>query len=89
MQILFKEDMTFLVSKILQESITKTDTIASPSIDHSLILFVLKLDKESQKGRGLWKFDNSKLSDENFVLEMKGHIAMPMETLKKIYLMTR
>ena len=61
MQILFKEDMTFLVSKILQESITKTDTIASPSIDHSLILFALKLDKESQKGRGLWKFNNSKL----------------------------
>ena len=39
----------FFVSNILQESITKTDIIASHFSDHSLRLLTLKLDKGSQK----------------------------------------
>ena len=47
------------------------------------ILLTVKLDKESQRGRGLWKFNNSLLSDEYFVLKMKDHIPMSIETFNK------
>ena len=80
---IFNEDLTFFVSNILQESITKTDIISSLSSKHSLIQLALKLDKESQRGTGLWKFNDSLLSDENFVLKMKDHIAASVETLNK------
>ena len=70
------------------ESITKADIIASFSSDHSSTLLGLKLDKESQRGRSLWKFGNYLLSDEGFVPKTKDYIAMSIETLnKKIYLM--
>ena len=80
---LFKKDLAFFVSNIIQESITKTDTIDSFSSDASLTLLTLKLDKESQRGRGLWKFNNSLLSDKDFVLKMKDHLAVSIETLNK------
>ena len=52
---IFKEDLTFFVSNIPQESITKTDIIPSLSSHHSPILLAIKLNKEPQRGRGLWK----------------------------------
>ena len=50
---IFKEDLTFFVSNIPQESITKTDVIPSLSSDHYPILLAIKLNKEPQRGRGL------------------------------------
>ena len=80
---IFKEELTFLISKILQESISKTDIIFPHSSDHSPTLLTLKLDKKSQKGKGLWKFNNFLLPDEEFVLKIKDHIAMSIENLSK------
>ena len=63
---IFTEDLAFFVSNMLHECITKTDIIAFFYNDLSLILLALKLDKLSQTGRGLWKFSNSLLFDEDF-----------------------
>ena len=49
----------------------------------SPVLFALKLDKEFQRGRGLWKYYNSLLPDEDFVLKMKDYVAMSIGTLNK------
>ena len=86
LKVIFKENLTFFISNILQESITKTDIIASLSSQHSLTPHALKLDKNSERGRGLWKFSNSLLSDEDFVLKMKGRITMSIETLNRKYI---
>ena len=81
---ILKEDLTFFfVSNILQGSITTTDIIASHFSDHSLRLLTLKLDEGSQKWRGWWKFNNSLVSDENVVFELKDHTAVLIETLNK------
>ena len=41
------------------------------------------LGKESQRRKVLRKFNNSLLPDEDFVLKMKDHLAMSVETLNK------
>ena len=68
----------FFVSNVflvLQESIHKTDVLASFCSDHSPILFVLDMIKEGQMGKGLWKFNSSLLSNKKFVCNMKNYIA--------------
>ena len=68
---IFKEDLTFFVSNILQESITKTDIIASLSSSHSLTLLVLKVDKESQQEEIHGNLITLRLTDEDFFFKIK------------------
>ena len=68
---IFKEGLTFFVSNILQESITKTDIIASLSSAHSLTLLVLKVDKESQQEEIHGNLITLRLTDEDFFFKSK------------------
>ena len=49
----------FFVSNLLQEPVDKTDVLAASSTDHSPLLFSLDLCKDENRGKRLWKFNNS------------------------------
>ena len=65
----------FLISNILQESIIKTDVLASFSTDHSPIFFSLQLKDMPARGKGFWKFKNSLTSNAEYVEKMKNQIS--------------
>ena len=64
----------FFVSNSLQEAIKNVDILASFSTDHSPIIITLSKLNEFTKGKGLWKFNNSLISNEHYVEKMKNHI---------------
>ena len=65
----------FFVSNSLQEAIKSVDILASFSTDHSPIFITLSKLDEFTKGKGLWKFNNSLISNEENVEKMKNHIS--------------
>ena len=65
----------FFVSNSLQEAIKSIDILASFSTDHSPIFILLSKLNEFTKGKGLWKFNNSLISNEDYVEKMKNHIS--------------
>ena len=58
-------DYIFL-SNSLQEFANNTDMLPSILSDHSPVILSLNEDKDTNRGRGIWKFNNSLLSIENF-----------------------
>ena len=64
----------FLISNILQESIIKTDVLASFCTDHSPIFFSLQLKDMPTRGKGFWKFNNSLTSNAEYEEKMKSQI---------------
>ena len=71
----------FLISNIQQESIIKTDVIASFCTDHSPIFFSLQLRGMPTRRKGFWKFKNSLTSNAEYVEKMKNQIS---ETLRML-----
>ena len=66
----------------MQVSVKNTDVLASLLPDHSPITFsCLKIEK-SNRGRHLWKFDNSLIENVEHVLQMKKFI---LDTLKELF----
>ena len=64
----------FFVSNILQDFVKKTDVFASFATDLSTIFFSFGKGNDSLRGRGLWKFNNSLISDRKYIESMKKHI---------------
>ena len=52
----------------MQVSVKKTDIVASLLTDHSPITFSCLKNEESNRGRGLWKFNNCLIENEEYVL---------------------
>ena len=71
----------FLISNILQESVIKTDVLASFCTDHSPIFFSLQLKDMPTRGKGFWKFNNSLTSNDDYVEKMKNQIS---ETIRML-----
>ena len=71
----------FLISNILQESVIKTDVLASFCTDHSPIFFSLQLKDMPTRGKGFWKFKNSLTSNDDYVEKMKNQIS---ETIRML-----
>ena len=65
----------FFVSNSLQEAIKSADILATFSTDHSPTFITLSKLNEFTKGKGLWKFNNSLISNENYVEKMKNHVS--------------
>ena len=61
----------FYISISVQVSVKKTDVPASLLTDHSPITFSYFKNEESNRGRGLCKFNNSLLKNVEHVLQMK------------------
>ena len=74
--------VSFFVSNLLQESVNKMEVLAAFSTDHSLLLFSLDLRKDENRGKGLWKFNNSLSMNSDFQTKMKFHIKSTLETLE-------
>ena len=72
----------FFLSNLLQESVNKTGILAAFSTNHSPLLFSLKLRKDENRGKGLWKFNNSLSMNSDFQTKMKFHIKSTLETLE-------
>ena len=64
----------FFISNI-QESIIKTDVLASFCTDHSPIFFSLQLKDMPTQGKGFWKFNSSLSSNDDYVEKMKNQIS--------------
>ena len=75
----------FLISKILQESIIKTDVLAFFCTDHSSIFFSLQLKIMPTRGKAFWKFNSSLTSNAEYVEKMKYHLKKKnSETLRML-----
>ena len=71
------------VSNLPQYSVNKPDVLAAFSTDHSSLLFSVDLRKDQNRGKWLWKFNNSLTMNSDFVTKMNFHIESPLETLEK------
>ena len=84
-QIFYKEDkIIFFVSNILQESIKDAKILPALSSAYSTILFSLVSTELSSKGKGLWKFNNPPLLNEEFVTKLRNYIHKLMKWPMKI-----
>ena len=61
----------FFVSNTLRDLVKKTDVFASFSTDQ---FFSFEKGNGSLRGRGLWKFNKSLISDSKYIESMKKHI---------------
>ena len=68
----------------LQESVNKTDVLVEFSTDHSPLLFSPDLPKVENRGKGLWKFNNSLSINSDFATKMKHCIKSTIQTLEKV-----
>ena len=66
----------------MQVSVKNTDVLASLLTDHSPITFSYCKNEESNRGRGLWKFNNSLIENEEYVHQMKKFIS---DTLNELF----
>ena len=70
------------ISNSMQVSVKNTDVLASLLSDHPPITFSCFKNEESTRGRGLWKFNNSLIENEEYVLQMKKFI---LDTLNELF----
>lgn len=80
----------FLVSNTLLNMVQESEILASYKSDHSPVLLNLKLN-EFTHGKGLWKFNNSLLYDNDFlktinqkIHEIKQRYALPVYNIDSI-----
>ena len=66
----------------MQVSVKNTDILASLLTDHSPIMFSFCENEKSNRGRGLWKFNNSLIENEECVHQIKKFIS---NTLNKLF----
>ena len=59
----------------MQVSAKNTDVLAFLLTDHSPITFSHCKNEESNRGRGLWKFNNSLIENKEYVHQMKKFIS--------------
>lgn len=64
----------WIVATELLYNTSHCDIKPSIKTDHSLITLQLKANSDIKRGKGLWKFDNSLLSDDLFVDYLNGMI---------------
>ena len=60
-----------LISQNFQEIAKHTEILNTISIDHSPVLCSFQNLNQCQRGVGLWKFNNSLVSNEEYVLRLK------------------
>ena len=70
------------ISNSMEFSVKNTDVLAPLLTDHSPIKFSCFKNEESNRGRGLWKFNNSLIENEEYVLQMKKFI---LDTLNELF----
>ena len=65
----------------MQKSIKDTEILPALSSDHFPILFSLDSTEPASEGKGLWKFNNSLLLNEEFVTKMRNYIPLKLNEM--------
>ena len=73
----------FFISNNIQEIVKDSDILAAFSTDHLLVIFSLLFKKDKNRGKGLWKFNNSLTANDEFVDKMKIYIKDILENMDK------
>ena len=73
----------FFISNNIQENVKDSDILVAFSTDHSPVIFSLLLNKDKNRGKGLWKFNNSLTANDEFVEKMKIYIKDILENMDK------
>ena len=71
----------FLISNFLQETIIRADVLVSFCSDHSPITFTIAFELNNKRGKGLWKFNKSFLSNDEYTNKLKNHISESLTIL--------
>ena len=66
----------------MQVSIKNIDVLVSFLTDHSPVTFSCLKNEESNRGRGLWKFNYSLIENVEYVLQMKKFL---LDTLNELF----
>ena len=64
----------FFISNTLQDLVRKTDVFAPFSTDHSPVSFSFGKGNDYVRGKGLWKFYKSLISNSKYIESTKKHI---------------
>ena len=81
-------DYIFISNKLHNFS-NKAIILPAFKIDHSPVSVIISNYNEIKPGPGLWKFNNSQISDENFTEKLKNFIENLKVDLESILLMTK
>ena len=65
----------------MQVSIKNIDVLVSFLTDHSPVTFSCLKNEESNRGRGLWKFNNSLIENVEYVFQVKRLILFTLNQL--------
>ena len=65
----------FLISNFLQENVTRADALASFCSDHSPIIFTITSESNNKRGKGLWKFNKSLMSYDEYISKLGNHVS--------------
>ena len=65
----------FLISNFLQETVIRADVLASFCSDHRPIIFTIAFESNGKRGKGLWEFNKSLLSNDEYINKLRNHIS--------------
>ena len=71
----------FLISNVLQETVIRADVLASFCSDHSPNIFTVSFKLNNKRGKGLWKFNKSLLSNDEYINKLRNHISESLSIL--------
>ena len=66
----------FLISNFLEETVIRADVLASFCSDHRPIIFTIAFESSSKRGKGLWEFNKSLLSNDEYINKLRNHISV-------------
>ena len=66
----------FLISNFLEETVIRADVLASFCSGHGPIIFTIAFESNSKRGKGLWEFNKSLLSNDEYINKLRNHISV-------------
>ena len=64
-----------MISNFLQETVKRADVLASFCSDHRPIIFTIAFESNSKRRKGLWEFNKSLLSNDEYINKLRNHIS--------------
>ena len=74
------------ISPNFQEMVKDSEILCNMSIDHSALFCSFQHFNKLKKGSGLWKFNNSLVSNEDFIQKGTEHIQKVNEQLNSQFI---
>ena len=65
----------FVISIFLQETVIRADVLASFCSDYSPIIYTFWFESNNKRGKGMWEFNKSLLSNDEYTNKLKNHIS--------------